>query len=45
MGSLLSYQRPPGFGRVSAKKSGLEPSRWKAGYGESHLSSLERGKG
>jgi len=30
MGSLLSYKRPQGFGRVTVKKSGLKSSRWKA---------------
>src|SRR2546430_17445727 len=45
MGSLMSYKRPQGFGRVTVKKSGLKPSRWKAGCGESRTSGLERGKG
>lgn len=45
MGSLMSYKRPHGSGRVPVKESGLEPSRWKAGCGESRTSGLERGKG
>jgi hypothetical protein len=45
MGSLVSYKRPQGFGRVTVKKSGPKPSRWKAGCGESRTSGLERGKG
>ena len=49
MGSLMCYKRPPGISRVPVKKSGLKdtwkPSRWKAGYGESRTSGLERGKG
>ena len=45
MGSLLSYKRLHGFGRVPVKKSGLKPSSWKAGGGESRTSGLERGKG
>jgi hypothetical protein len=42
MGSLMSYKRPQGFGRIPVKKSGPEPSRWKAGCGESRTSGLER---
>jgi hypothetical protein len=45
MGSLMSYKRPQGFGRIPVKKSGPEPSRWKAGCGESRTSGLERRKG
>lgn len=45
MGSLLSYKRPYGFGRVTAKGSGLKPPTWKAGCVERRPSGLERGKG
>jgi hypothetical protein len=44
MGSLLSYKRPQGFGRVTVKKSGLKSSRWKAECVERRPLRLEGGK-
>src|SRR6266571_181248 len=44
MGRLLSDKRPPGFGRVTGKQSGLNPLRWKAECVERRPLRLEGGK-